>query len=208
MTTLNNFMWACITGFNTEVNGQTSNNISFISIQQLQCLTFLNLRNTLLSDEACQGFTSFHKLTHLHLRSERLSDYALHYLSALKKLVSLSVEGAMLTDSGILSFRTPVLLKELSLLDCWLLTRKALLRFHEVHRGIILRHALLSNAWGTTKSGLPKESEIKGESRSKQSNYGKAVSPSQLNVRKIDHQKKTKALEVVVGMLPQLLCTF
>jgi hypothetical protein len=129
-----------------------------------------------------------------------LSDYALQYLSVLKKLVSLSIEGAMVTDSGLLSFKTPLLLKELSLLDCWLLTRKALLRFHEVHRGIALRHALLLNASGSTKTDFDKELQIKGIPLSVQRNFGRAKFPSSLIVHEIDHRRKDKALPVVVGM--------
>ena len=138
---------------------------------------------------------------HLHLRSERLSDYALQCLSVLKKLVSLSIEGAMVTDSGLLSFRTPMLLKDLSLLDCWLLTRRALLSFHEVHGGIALRHALLSNASGTTKTDFDKALEVKGMPLSTQTNFGKVKSPSRLIGHDIDHRKKAKAHLVVVGIV-------
>lgn len=186
-----------IKGFNTEVAGKASKLSSFAAIQYLHSMTTLNLCNTLISDKACLGLSYLLELTHLRLRSNLLSDSSLHFLSSLKKLISLSIEGAMLTDSGVLSFKPPPLLKELSLLDCWLLTQKGIRQFCEAHRGLMVRHALLSGGSGSLNGISVKDSKIKGTPNSQRIKSGKTKSPPRWNAEPMDHRKTTESSTVL-----------
>lgn len=54
------------------------------------------------------------------------------------------MQDAVLTNAGIDCFNTPASLEVLDLNGCWLLTKDAILSFHQCHPEIEIRHELVS----------------------------------------------------------------
>ncbi|MCO5557632.1 hypothetical protein L7F22_011199 [Adiantum nelumboides] len=170
---------------------------SFAAMKDLSSLRLLNLRNTPIADNSCLGLLCLSELTHLDLRSELISDSSLQSLSFLKKLVSLSIEGAMLTDLGLLSFTPPPNLEILSLLDCWLLSRKALIHFCEAHRDLSVKHGLLGVVSASLNGTSFKEARYKGSPNFK---AAKSKSPAGSVALSIGYQKNRESLTMFSGM--------
>ncbi|KAJ6817435.1 uncharacterized protein M6B38_411260 [Iris pallida] len=119
---------------------------SLSELQNLSLLENLNLEETLVRDEALYPLAFFKELKCLYLKSAFLSDISLRALSSpLPKLRVLGFRGAVLTNSGLLLYRPPPLLRLLDLRGCWLLTADFVSSFSAHHSQIELRHEHVSN---------------------------------------------------------------
>lgn len=109
-------------------------------------MEILDLENTHITENALQPLLCFEELKDLSLKSDFLSDVSLYAFSAISKLEKLRIRGAVLTDDGLLAFKPPVKLHLLDLMECWLLSKGALLSFSRHHPKIEVSHELLNDA--------------------------------------------------------------
>lgn len=136
-----------IKGFLSKDTDSSDKTSSLSELQNLSLLENLNLEGTSVRDKAVYPLAFLRELKCLYLKSDNLCDIALHALSSpLPNLQVLGFRGGVLSNSGLLLYIPPPMLRMLDLRGCWLLTTNVVLLFCKHHPQIQIRHEHIHSA--------------------------------------------------------------